>query len=199
MKSSPSHPHEKSLVHLLKQGDYDAFSTLYRLYSLRLLGRIIRLVKSEAVAEEILQDLFLRVWEKREGIDPELNFKSFLFRIAQNMVYDHFRKISRTERFRAAFIRTYAEAYQHVEEDVLFKQTQEQLMQTIQRLPPQCQKVFILFKLEGRSYQEICQMLKISKSTVNNHLTKANRLLKEQLPYYLNQAVMACILLFKDF
>ena len=42
-------------------------------------------------------------------------------------------------------------------------------------------------------------MLKISKSTVNNHLTKANRLLKEQLPYYLNQAVMACILLFKDF
>ncbi|MGO1650385.1 MAG: sigma-70 family RNA polymerase sigma factor, partial [Sphingobacterium sp.] len=91
------------------------------------------------------------------------------------------------------------EAYQHVEEDVLFKQTQEQLMQTIQRLPPQCQKVFILFKLEGRSYQEICQMLKISKSTVNNHLTKANRLLKEQLPYYQNQAVMACILLFKDF
>lgn len=182
---------------MLKQGDYDAFSTLYQLYSLRLFGRIIRLVKSEAVAEEILQELFLKVWEKRDRIDPELNFKSFLFSIAQNMVYDHFRKMSLTERFRTEFFQTYAETYQHVEENVLFKQTHEQLMQTIRMLPPQCQKVFILFKLEGRSYKEICQMLKISKSTVNNHLTKANRLLKKQLPYYQNQVVMTCILLFK--
>lgn len=197
MKSLSSIPHEKSLTLLLKQGDYDAFSTLYQLYSLRLFGRIIRLVKSEAVAEEILQELFLKVWEKRDRIDPELNFKSFLFSIAQNMVYDHFRKMSLTERFRTEFFQTYAETYQHVEENVLFKQTHEQLMQTIRMLPPQCQKVFILFKLEGRSYKEICQMLKISKSTVNNHLTKANRLLKKQLPYYQNQVVMTCILLFK--
>lgn len=197
MKSLSSIPHEKSLTLLLKQGDYDAFSTLYQLYSLRLFGRIIRLVKSEAVAEEILQELFLKVWEKRDKIDPELNFKSFLFSIAQNMVYDHFRKMSLTERFRTEFFQSYAETYQHVEENVLFKQTHEQLMQTIRMLPPQCQKVFILFKLEGRSYKEICQMLKISKSTVNNHLTKANRLLKKQLPYYQNQVVMTCILLFK--
>lgn len=187
------------MVLLLRQGDYEAFSFLYQSYSRPILGRIIHLVKSPEIAEEILQDLFMRIWEKRERVNPELPFKSFLFRIAQNLVYDHFRKVSLNHRFKAEFIQNNSEGYQHIEEELVFKQTQQQVMETIRTLPPQCQRVFILYKLEGKSYKEIGEMLAISKSTVNNHLTKANLLLKQQLPFYQNPTVMVCILLFNYF
>ncbi|WP_149527340.1 RNA polymerase sigma factor [Sphingobacterium hotanense] len=175
---------EQTLLLRLKSGDYQAFTQLYQRYSLRLLGRIIRLVKSEHTAEEILQTLFLKVWERRDQIDADKPLKPFLFTIAQNLVYDHFRRMALDERFRNEFIKQYAEDYQHIEEELTFKQTQENVMNAIKALPPQCQKVFILFKIEGKSYAEICETLNISKSTVNNHLTKANSLLKSNLPLY---------------
>lgn len=175
---------EQTLLLRLKSGDYQAFTQLYQRYSLRLLGRIIRLVKSDETAEEILQTLFLKVWERRDQIDADKPLKPFLFTIAQNLVYDHFRRMALDERFRNEFIKQYAEDYQHIEEELTFKQTQENVMNAIKALPPQCQKVFILFKIEGKSYAEICETLNISKSTVNNHLTKANSLLKSNLPLY---------------
>lgn len=175
---------EQTLLLRLKSGDYQAFTQLYQRYSLRLLGRIIRLVKSEETAEEILQTLFLKVWERRDQIDADKPLKPFLFTIAQNLVYDHFRRMALDERFRNEFIKQYAEDYQHIEEELTFKQTQENVMNAIKALPPQCQKVFILFKIEGKSYAEICETLNISKSTVNNHLTKANSILKSNLPLY---------------
>lgn len=200
MKNQLDHLKEKSLLILLKNGDYVAFTALYELYSSRILGRLIRLLKSEQIAEEILQELFMRIWERRTSIDPNLQFKSFLFSIAQNLVYDHFRKISLNEKYRSNFILSHSEGYAHVEEELLFKQTQQHIMNAIAKLPPQCQRVFVLFKLEGKSYQEICDTLQISKSTVNNHITKANKLLKDHLPYYQNQTVIiALVLLLKNF
>jgi len=186
---------EQTLLLLLKSGDYHAFTQLYQRYSLRLLGRIIRLVKSDETAEEILQTLFLKVWERRDQIDPDKSLKPFLFTIAQNLVYDHFRRMALDERFRNEFIKQYAEDYQHIEEDLTFKQTQENVMNAIKALPPQCQKVFILFKIEGKSYAEICETLNISKSTVNNHLTKANSLLKSNLPLYQYRLLTAFVFL----
>lgn len=186
---------EQTLLLRLKSGDYQAFTQLYQRYSLRLLGRIIRLVKSEETAEEILQTLFLKVWERRDQIDADKSLKSFLFTIAQNLVYDHFRRMALDERFRNEFIKQYAEDYQHIEEELTFKQTQENVMNAIKALPPQCQKVFILFKIEGKSYAEICETLNISKSTVNNHLTKANSLLKSNLPLYQYRLLTTFVLL----
>ncbi|WP_312138711.1 RNA polymerase sigma-70 factor [Sphingobacterium sp.] len=195
MKTYEPYNDEQTLLLLLKSGDYHAFTQLYQRYSLRLLGRIIRLVKSEETAEEILQTLFLKVWERRDQIDPDKSLKPFLFTIAQNLVYDHFRRMALDERFRNEFIKQYAEDYQHIEEDLTFKQTQENVMNAIKALPPQCQKVFILFKIEGKSYAEICETLNISKSTVNNHLTKANSLLKSNLPLYQYRLLTAFVFL----
>ncbi|QBQ40606.1 RNA polymerase sigma factor [Sphingobacterium psychroaquaticum] len=195
----PFDSEEKYLLSLLKEGDYAAFESIYHNYSLRILGRIIRLVRSKHIAEEVLQELFLKVWEKREQIDLNRSFRSFLFSIAQNIVYDHFRRVSLDDKFRSMFIQNYHEDYAHIEEELVFKQSQEQLMQAIAKLPPQCQRVFILFKLEGKSYAEIAEMLRISKSTINNHITKANGLLKEELPFYQSHLVIVSLLLFKFF
>lgn len=175
---------EKSLVISLTEGDYDAFSALYTRFSGPLFGRIIRLVKSCEIAEELLQDLFLRVWEKRGQIDAERPFKSYLFRIAENLVYDHFRKTVLEQHFQNDLRHRFRDEYVHVLEEVTFKESHQALMKSIHRLPPQCRKVFVLFKLEGMSYKEIGQLLKINKSTINNHLYKANRIMRQHLPFY---------------
>ena len=174
---------EREQLVLLKKGNYAAFDALYTAYSPRIFGRLIRLLGHKDTAEELLQDLFLRVWDKKAQIDIDQSFKGYLFTIAQNLVYDYFRKQSLDERYRAEFVKTYSEFYGHIEEDMVFKQTEERLMNSIEKLPPQCKQVYILFKLEGKSYAEISALLGISKSTINNHLTKANAILKKEFPF----------------
>jgi len=81
---------EKDLLIELIYGNELAFEKIYRLYSPRLFGKLLKLVKSESQAQEILQDVFLKLWEHRKSIDPEKSFRSFLFKIAENKVYDFF-------------------------------------------------------------------------------------------------------------
>lgn len=188
---------EKALLGLLKKGNSEAFDKLYKAYSPRIFGRLIRLLGDEDAAEEMLQDLFFRLWEKRNQIDIAKPFKAYLFTIAQHLVYDHFRRQQVSDRFRKDFINTYTEQYEHIEESIIFKQTEAQLLEAVAKLPEQCRKVFILFKFEGKSYAEISELMQISKSTINNHLTKANSILKPYFPFLSLWIAFALISLFE--
>jgi len=102
---------DPELVALLKQGDQTAFEQLYRNYSVRILKRLVRLLKDEETAKEILQDVYLKIWEKREGLDPEQSFRSFLFRMAENMVMDFFRKAASNKKMMDHLIAVSTELY----------------------------------------------------------------------------------------
>ena len=91
---------EKYLIALLNNGNEGAFEELYRLYSNRLFGYFIKFVKSEIIAADLLQDAFIKIWNNRQNIDPEKSFRSYLFRIAENLVYDFFRKAARNKNCR---------------------------------------------------------------------------------------------------
>lgn len=77
----------------LKNGSEAAFNSIYKLYGAKLYASLLYLVKSEEAAKEILQDVFFKIWNKREEIDPSRSFKSLLFRIGENLIYDYFRKV----------------------------------------------------------------------------------------------------------
>jgi len=175
---------EKLLLKQLKNGSYEAFDRLYDQYKMRLIGSIFKLVKSDELAKDILQDLFLKVWEKRENLDVDKSFRSYLFRICENMIYDRFRGLARDQKMRQQFIQFSRASYNHVEERLVGKETALQVQEALNALPPQCKKVFILFKLEGKTYKEISTQLGISTSTVNNHLCKANQLLGTRFREY---------------
>jgi len=99
------HPRdEETLLLELVEGSEYAFEEIYRLYSPRLFGRLLKLVKIEAQAEKILQDVFLKIWENRSLIDPEKSFRSLLFKIAENKVYDFFRKATRDKNLQSQLI-----------------------------------------------------------------------------------------------
>lgn len=173
---------EKQLLYRLQKGDYRAFELLYDKYRMLLMGKVFRLVKSEELTADIIQDLFLKIWNNRENVDPEKSFRSFLYKISENLVFDFYRKAARDrELFRGVFDNLNTQ-YDHVEEYINKKDVEKQLQHVLDILPPQCRKVYLLFKFEGKSYQEISDMLGISLSAVNNHITKANNLIKKHFP-----------------
>lgn len=172
---------EKVLLGKLAEGDAPAFTALYEKYSLKLYANIFRLVKSEDTAKEILQDLFLKIWELRGQIDPEKSFKSFLYKIAGNLVYDHFRKVSRDKRLSDNLLYLLEEEYSHSEESVIYNESVELLCMAINQLPEMRRRVYVLGKMEGKTYEEISAQLGISHSTISDHIVKANRFIKTYL------------------
>lgn len=174
---------EKDLVMLLSKDNEAAFEELYHLYSNRLLGYLVKLVKSETVAAELLQDTFVKLWNNREKIDPERSFRSYLYRIAENCVYDFFRKAARDKKLQSVLIHSACE-YSHIEENVFEKENEQLLQQAINSLPPKRRQVFQMVKIEDRSYEEVSRLLNISTSTVNDHIVKATKFIHEKMQRY---------------
>lgn len=170
---------EKVLLQRLHRGDTVAFEKIYHLYKRRLAGNLLRLLKSDELVEELLQELFLKLWYHRERIDTEQSVRAYLFRISENMVYDLYRTAARDKKMRARLGVTQSDAYTHIEEAIFDKERAALLERAISQLPPKRQKIFRLSRIDGQSYEEISQQLGISKSTVNDHLLKANRFLKD--------------------
>jgi len=179
------------LVEQLKQGSENAFNKLYKLHSRILLSNIRNLVKDNEIARELLQDLYLKVWENREQFDTSKSFKSFLFTMASNIVYDYFRKVSVDRKAKRRLIANALGFYNHIEEALEFKEQKVILEAAVGTLPNQCREVYKLSKLMGKSHQEISHQLDISISTVNNHMVKANR----QVRAFLTQHADVVILL----
>jgi len=177
----------KLLILQLQQGSEQAFTLLYDKYSKQLYRNILRLTKDEDVAEELLQDLFLKIWESRENINPEKSFKSFLYKVAENMVYAHIRKIAKDNRLIDKLVISYVDIDTNAEDLIISKENQDLLHKAIAHLPPQRKQVYMLCKLEGKSYEEVSSELGISTSTIRNQIVKANKAVKQY--FVLNQDI----------
>lgn len=170
---------EANLILLLKEGNKNAFSTLYDRYKKPLTANLFKLLKSEELTFDILQDLFLKIWENRANINPEKSFRAYLVRIAENMVYDYYRRAARDSKMQLTIMQTSTELYSYIEEDMLIKEHSGFLKAAVALMPPQRRQVFTLCKLEGKSYKEVEQIMGIGHKTINSHLFQASKFLKE--------------------
>lgn len=168
---------EKALLLRLRVGDHHAFTTIYDLYSEKITAKLFRLLKSWEQAEESLQELFVKVWENRERIDPDKSFQAYLYSIATNIVNDYFRSVAKD---RALAGRLAEHLHFHAGE-ISIEQVRldQELMRTIEQLPPQRKVIFKMCKLEGKSYAEVSRMLSISEATIGEHISKANKFLQQ--------------------
>lgn len=165
----------------LREGNQSAFEALYKKYSLTLYANILRMVNDPEVADDLLQDLFIKIWEKRAEINPEKSFKGYLFTCSRFLVLNFLRHISVERQVENYLSYTRSELHNPVEEAVFFKETDSILKQTLDKLPPQRQKIYALCKIEGLTYAEVATTLGISVTTVQDHIVKANKFIKEQL------------------
>ncbi len=175
------HIDDQALLLKLQAGDSRAFEQLYGRYSRSLLWKLEKMLKDTDEADELLQDLFVRVWERREQVDPSQPFAGYLYRIAQHMVADHFRKIARTASLHRQVQTEQSEVSFATEEYLNNKETQKLLDEALAGLSEQRRQAFTLCKMEGKTHKEAAILMGISPHTVHNHLTKATQAVKAYL------------------
>lgn len=175
------HSEERALLQQLRNGDHAAFRVIYNQYKLRLAGGLLRMLKSPGLVEEVLQELFVRLWEHRDRIDVSRPIKAYLFTIGENLVRDTFRKVAKDKKLQENMLLAMDEMYWHVEERMVASEVKSELHRVIDLLPPKRRQVYKLCKLEEKSYEEVGRELKISPGTVNDHMKKANAFVKDYL------------------
>lgn len=164
---------EKDLLLRLQDGDHAAFQTLYHRYAQSLYRKLASLVKQPEEADEILQELFVKVWEKRAQIEIQASFEAYLYRVAQRMAVDYFRSLQTRSRLHAHLERAAPPTTESAEDVRIAHETQSLVEQAIARLPEQRRRAFTLCKIEGKSHREAAEIMGISPNTVHNHLVHA--------------------------
>jgi RNA polymerase sigma-70 factor (family 1) len=177
---------EPRLVQELQAGNEEAFATLYRHYSPILYINVLKIVQDPAIAEEIIQELFTRVWQKKDAKGIAENFSGYLYRIAQNLVHDFFRRLRRDQQLMKRFGSIATRNYEDVEEQFYQKQSSEILQKAIDQLSPQQKKAYELVKTEGHTYKETAEIMGISPFTVKEYLAAAKKSIRDFLVNNIN-------------
>jgi RNA polymerase sigma-70 factor (ECF subfamily) len=170
---------EPQLVKSLSKGNILAFNTLFKEYSGRLYRFAFGYLKTEAESEELVQEVFTRIWEKRNDLKEELSFKSYLFTISFNIIRKHFRT--------KAYFSEYLQSKVYEEHDISTSQeiSYDSLFQYVKKLadklPERRKEIFTMSRFDGQNINEIAEQLRISHKTVENQLTEALKYIRKNL------------------
>jgi RNA polymerase sigma-70 factor (ECF subfamily) len=170
---------DKDLAQKIKTGDKDAYQKLFEKYAPRIYRFAFSYLKNKPDAEELVQNVFLKIWEKRNLLDSSQNIKAFVFKVAVNTIYDFIRKKNMEYAFEDYARLNYSPGEDSTWHSIIFEEMQQNLRQLVSQLPEQQQKIFQLSKLDGLSNDEIARQLNLSKRTVENHLYRALAFLKK--------------------
>lgn len=170
---------EAALLLQLKRGDENALDVIYRKYWEGLFFYSYHLLKDKHACEDVIQDLFVRLWENREQLNVRLSLKAYLYASCRYALYKLIRKEQvREDIFDAIYERLHTEtAYGNLEH----KELVQQINVIVNGLPPKCREVYQLSRKENLSYKEIGERLDISVKTVENHINRALKELKQSL------------------
>jgi len=167
---------------LIAHGDQRKFSQLMELTSEELLWFAIGFLKNKEIAEEIVSDVFVNIWNKRADLEKIINLKSYLFICVRNGCLSHLRKVKNEKIISIESVNEYSFLPVEGPEDSLIeKEIIEQIYAAIETLPCKCKLAFTLAKINGLKYREIAEVLGISEKTVNNHLVLAVKKITELL------------------
>ncbi len=173
-------PDEQILLKVT-QGDEAAFEVLYNYYKAPALRFSMSLLKDEEEAENMMQDVFIKIWIKRTHIKPDHNFTSYLFTCLRNMAFDHFKKMEKSEHLRKQYMDAIFAASEEEREE---KERRISILQGAVESLSLKRKLILKLNIEdGKSYQEIAEFLRISKNTVKNQLVKAKQILREKVDF----------------
>lgn len=170
------------LIRLIQNGDMVAFYNLYERYSKKLYFFVLRYIKLEADAEEIVQEVFIKIWENRNKIDVYSSFESYLFTIAYNTTISLFRK-RLTEKKYLEHLNSLQqlENSSEITDEIHFNELNNKVQTLLNKLTPRQQEIFHLSREEGLSNETIAQKLNISINTVKKHITNVLAFLKANI------------------
>ena len=169
-----------SLIESLKKGEDSAYAYLLKQYHKRLFTYLYTLTHDDALAEDIIQNVFLNLWEYRSRLKPEYSIQNFLYRSCYNEFVNYYKKNQRRTDFEKGYIQTVKSLIESTDINLLERKN-ELIFEGVSSLPDKCAEVFMLSKKEGLTNNEIAEYLNLSLKTVEGHLTKAYTTLRELL------------------
>lgn len=162
----------------LKRGDEGAYESLYAAYYEKLCVYLLSYTNDKQKVEDVVQETFVMLWSKRRQLKIRTSLKSYLYRAAHNKLMDSFREQQKTNSLLSDYYHTALMRAANLNED--YKSVQlEKLEGCIAQLPPRCLEVFKANKIAGNKYKQVASDLDLSLKTVEGHISKAYKLLKQ--------------------
>lgn len=180
MLNVPSYD-EKALLSQAATGDRQAFTQLYKAYLNNSYNYIYLFTKSREETEEILQEVFVKIWESREKLAEVQSFKNYLFKSAKNKLLDQIRKEQIRHRVLTEIKRNKSIVQETTNDDFAYREYYRIVQEAIEKLPPKRKLIFRLNTENSLSHDEIAEQLNISKSVVKNQLYKAYDFVRQYL------------------
>ncbi|MBS1563254.1 MAG: RNA polymerase sigma-70 factor [Bacteroidetes bacterium] len=185
-------PDEKALLLQMARGDAAAFSEIYELYRDRVFAFVFALTKSRELSADAVQEVFVRLWEKREQLDIGKTFGAYVKTITYHFVIDFFRKARRDRALQQKLLLNMEALRVSGEDEVLGRELHTLYRTAIGQLPEQRRKLYLLSRDQQLSYEEIAAQTGLSKNTVRNQIAAAIRFIRQ---YVANHSDMTCLLL----
>ena len=170
------------LIKQMKAGNMKAFDTIYHQYCNRLFGFVMKLIKEKNDAEEIVQEVFTRLWASRQQIDEYASFDSYLFTITYNTSMSLLRKRLSEKKYMEHLGNIQDEVSEaNAIEEIQYSELNQKYKDILNQLTPRQKEIFLLSREEGLTHKEIAAKLGISKNTVEIHISNALNFIKNNL------------------
>jgi RNA polymerase sigma-70 factor (family 1) len=184
---------EDKLLQSIVDGNEQSFSEVYYHYYTALYAYVLRLVKVPALAEDIVQDIFLKIWEVRYQLSRVKHFRAFLFSMARNHTLNILQSIARSNNALPALVRHFQE--QRFDDEALSKDYRKFIERALQAVPSRSRDIFSKCREQGLSYEEVAKEMGISRNAVKKHMVNTIRTLKEAARRDLGISIETCIVL----
>jgi RNA polymerase sigma-70 factor (ECF subfamily) len=190
---------EKELLAQVAAGNEESFQCLFETYHQRLFQYISSFIKSPQIAEEVVMDVFLKIWLGKEIVTQIENFGAFIFRVAHNKAIDFLRSAATDPKFRdLLWDAIQLSGSDQADSPLLSREFEAKLREAVSLLSAQRKKVYQLSREEDMSHEQIARHLSLSKNTVNNHIVEAKRFIRSYLSKNMDIAYLLLIFVSKE-
>ena len=186
---------ENILKESLRSGNHQALAFLMDSYHQQLCSYAYTLYMDYELSKDVVQNVFIKLWEKRDQTNTTNSLRSFLYRSVYNGLVDHWRQNKRILTLELKHLEALTQMIENESEEELWAQI-KLVNQEIQNLPPKCKETFLLSKKEGLTMIEIAEFMNVSKRTVESQMNKAFRILREKLSDKIKAVLFILICLF---
>ncbi|MEP7257803.1 MAG: RNA polymerase sigma-70 factor [Flavitalea sp.] len=173
---------EEALLERLKAGDEAAFTEVYNRYHRGIFAYVLDFVKVSEMAEDLTHEVFMKIWEVREHLTINSSFSGYLYRVSHNKAIDALKKMAKDKALHTeAFTWTKSRLQEFNKDKEQARRYEDLYLEAVSVLPPQRQKIFILCREQGKTYEEAATELGISRNTAKQHMILAMRFLRNYL------------------
>ncbi len=183
---------EQVLLSELSAGEEEAFDKIYDHYVHSIYSFVVNFVKSPELAEDLTQEIFIRIWENRSQLGKVKSFRAYLFVTARNHALNFLRKASNNNVVLTEIINGYVSP--KGANEMISKEYVQWLHNVLESMSPQMRAAFKLCREQNKSYDEVADLLQITKNTVKKHMVRSMRIIKGRLD--LDLGISICLFLF---